>query len=539
MLGFTELLVILLVIVVFFPKKIAALGGSLGKRVSSTTEALQQAQGNILKVSDPLISKVTKLSESDFESMLDRLHGMSLISREKQGGGDLLYLHPLVREHYRKVLESDQAQKSRTHNLIERGYRRDLKRSTSHLGETGVEIAVEMVYHLLEKGEIADALKVYSLRVCKGDQLCLSMELGDWDREADLLLRFEQEESTLVREPFYRARGGALYRGFHPSHYWTTIVASQLGKYHTFRGSSVTGIHWYSIFSRNILLLGLWDMRTIGPINLSFLAALRLVVPKAAEILTAIDEKQRDSDSKILAAWLSHLTGGQLKFEQSKDVWDHSGRARFLLYAPSLLDAEMQVWNGLEEKPFETLETYRSKAKVKTVPAILSRILRIEGQARYCLDLEEAEPLLRESLELARSSGDPLVLVESLLALADFMILSAKESLALQFLGEASEEARARMFHLYELKAEVLRALARSQDPLGSDRIEALCRGGAPEAIARWAVYPPVQLASVKRRSPRLLERPEPVPRAAELAASDPSTLEDRPSPRTRADPGP
>ncbi len=142
---------------------------------------------------------LTGLDDAAFAALVTRLEERRLIRR----GAGQFTTHPLVRNHYLRLLESEsRAAQNVVHKAAAEHYQEAAatqKQSTSLYAMLGVRDTptlddlqpyIEVVHHLCRAGAYDEAYRVYRDRVDQGDRWVITSILGAYETEYNLLLEF-------------------------------------------------------------------------------------------------------------------------------------------------------------------------------------------------------------------------------------------------------------------------------------------------------------------------------------------------------------
>jgi tetratricopeptide (TPR) repeat protein len=375
-------------------------------------------------------------------------------------------IHPLIREHYLKILSKDSRKSKITHLRIRDYYLSTFLKEQNRFSLNVMSLVVEIAHHFCEAGEYDEGIEVvYDLSIIGSRDNILTHFLGAYETQLELIREFfpsgDFSCEPLVSNPDNKR-----------------LILNEIGFCSEHLGLLTEAISFYEralkitvslgdgtnscIICDNLagLYLSLGDFSRSEEFSLKEIDFIKSV-NKYADRMTVVENKiYFEVNQKASLGWLSHLRGDIEKAttlfinaeKELKNISrghfthlislsaayhaEHLRRTKNFSHAKKIIGENIK---SHKEYPDELVQGY----------CVLGRIANDLG------NLDEALDLYDSAIKIARSTSDRGILIEALLAKGVAFAKLGESVVASSYLNEALEYVLSNGYRVYEVSIRV------------------------------------------------------------------------------------
>ncbi|MFI8235022.1 trypsin-like peptidase domain-containing protein [Streptomyces sp. NPDC085900] len=422
---------------------------------------------------------------------LNHLAALALLRLDQRG----LTLHPLVRQHYRRVLRDwPETARYRLHRCIADRYRRAAGLVSEHADLAELTPLVEAVHHLCGAGHFRQALSIYREELELGTVMRLSYQLNAYDTVSTLLDSFWPAGFDASGDPALSAGRDARY----------VINRKAVALMNTGHLAQAATLFERAVEigeNRGDLLGATQSVENLAEVSLyaGRLDRMEQAARRALVLAHGLESPEREEeirDSNCHLGFALSLTGrnaeAALCFESAETLQRNlTPQTPFLTDIWGISQAEFLRHSGSPDTARTLTEANLRFAQEERLADTIGICCRLLGQLAYERgDKRLARDLLNEAVDRARRITERTVLLEALSARGRCSAESGNTKAALTDLDEAEEYARAGGYALYALDIRISRVRCRLWFEEYLEAAEELqqCRREAERLRYTWGV---------------------------------------------------
>jgi len=414
---------------------------------------------------NPLNASIAQLEDVQFRTMVERLVAYRILRLETDSGQ--YTVHPLVRAHYSELLTSEEAEEA--HRLAKDYYLAEAQDMPDSPSLEELSPLIEAVHHTCHHGSYDEAYTIHRKRIRQITKFYITKRLGAWATELEIMREFFPQ-GDISGETVTIGTGSKSW------------ILNEVG---ICLGNSGQGDRAEELYQRG-LMIDLdsqdWTNATISYINLSEIYSLQCKLHQSAEAADdALKLARREQNEFLECESLSHkanilnLSGEMAEagsaFRKAEELQKEIDSSILYLYSQRGIQhadnlnhmGDVDYARKVTEANLEICERNRWPDDISRCHRVLGDICTNSGQEG------EAAKHYRESMDMARSISNKLVLIEALLARGRWEARRQHDQdAAFSDLNEALEYARAGGYRIYE--ADIRVALAWAHLAAGNEK---------------------------------------------------------------------